>query len=261
MTGQTRFNDDLAGAEHWTIDDEIPLNDPKARRAVGHYFTQVTSHDTLRAEAKYAPAQSLPQFKRVSVSCNDTEEHIRVLPPLDDLLRKKVILLRAKSFKFNWPQSTREWPVFAFMLEAEYDGFARFLDDYQIPIELLDQRYGVASYQDPELLEILAGTVRDFEAMELARSAIENCRVTHEDGSVSDPYQEYKDITAEKLYKLVWNIEHLRDGMRRLTSSPRGLGRILHRLIEQKTPGLKVRTLHGVRLYTIEPEKDEREVD
>jgi hypothetical protein len=255
MTGKTGFNADLAGAEHWTIDDEIPLYDPRARRAVGHHFTQVTSHDDLRAEAKYRPAFNLPQFTRLSVSCNDTEEHMKVLPPLDDLLRKKVIMLRTKKGSFRFPSNAREYLGLQDILQAERDGYAYRLDHLQIPLNLLESRYGVVSYQDPELLEILAGTVHDFDAMELARDAIDNCK----GGSGFDPYQEHgKDTTAEKLYKLIWNTEYLKDGLRRLCTSPRSLGRILHRLIDQDTPGLSMRTLHSKSLYTIEPEKDEQ---
>jgi hypothetical protein len=253
MSGATRFNDDLAAAEHWTLDDEIPLNDPRARKAVGHHFTKVASHDNLRAEAKYMPARSLPQFRRLSVSCNDTEQHIKVLPPLDDLLREKVMLLKVHRFEYNWPKSAENWLAFEDILSSEYEAFAYDLEHHRIAPELCDQRYGIKSYQDPELLEILAGTVRDFEAMELARDAIENCK----GGSGFDPYLEHgKDITAEKLYNLIWDTERLRDGLRRLTSSPRGLGRILHRLIDQKTPGLSMRMLDGKSRYTIEPEKE-----
>jgi hypothetical protein len=72
-----------------------------------------------RCERKGVDALSLPIFTRISISCNDDEEHMKVLPPLDTLLKAKVMLFKARSFEYNWPKSTAEWQGFQDLLGDE----------------------------------------------------------------------------------------------------------------------------------------------
>ena len=94
----------------------------------------------------------------MSITLNDEAENLMILPPIEESLKDKIILLRAN--KAQMPMDTSEragrerfWAA----LLAELPAFVQFLLDYAIPPELVCQRFGVTHYHHPELLEAIDG--------------------------------------------------------------------------------------------------------
>jgi len=91
------------------------------------------------------------------MSLNDTPENLRMFPPLIDGFDDKLIFLRTSSESFLARYDAMEdgFRVFLRDVESELPAFAAHLLALVVPEELKDRRYGVRSYVDPEIAEML----------------------------------------------------------------------------------------------------------
>ncbi len=150
MIGETAFNGDLAGAEHWCIEDENSSTDIRQRRKFGASIKEAVVNKEISVHAKGRQAVTLPTFRRTTLSVNDEPENLSILPPLDASLADKLMLFRCERANIGadrlatWAQLTGELPALAFEL-----------DRFKIRKELKDSRYGVKAFHNPELVECL----------------------------------------------------------------------------------------------------------
>ena len=95
MSGKTQFNADLFGAEHLMVEDEIGSTNLCVRREFGARIKDFTVNEVQSYHDKNKRALSLRPFWRVSISLNDEPENLMILPPMDESLNDKLMLLRA----------------------------------------------------------------------------------------------------------------------------------------------------------------------
>jgi hypothetical protein len=156
MAGQTPFNADLFEAEHLMIEDDQSSTDIRARRNFGTAIKSITVNETQRCHPKNRQAITLAPFWRVSITVNDEPENLMVLPPMDDSLEDKLMLLRA--FKRPMPMPTERMEdrtAFWATLQSELPAFVHFLTTWTIPAELRSHRFGVTHYHHPELVSAI----------------------------------------------------------------------------------------------------------
>jgi hypothetical protein len=153
MTEQTEFNGDLFGAEHLAIEDEVASTDIRSRRAFGSKIKEMAGNEGIKCRAMHREGIELRPFWRCSISVNDEPENLLTLPPIDDSVESKIILLRA--FKKTMPMPTAKtedrvkfWNTIVNQLPA----FAHFLNTSIIPEDMVDQRYGVGFFHNKYLL-------------------------------------------------------------------------------------------------------------
>lgn len=154
FSGQTSFNGDLLGAEHLIIEDDYMPSDMKSRLALGAQFKQfAVGTEAVSFNAKFQQAVNLRAFFRVSVTTNDEPENLMVLPPLNGDVGDKIILLRAQRFDMPMPTTTaEEKAVFWDKLYGEIPHYLWWLlNEFQLPEEHIDRRYGVSTWQHPEV--------------------------------------------------------------------------------------------------------------
>ena len=108
MNGGTDFNGDLFGCEHLMIEDEEASTDIRARRNFGTKIKEITANETHSCHAKYRPAISLSPFWRITISVNDELENLMILPPIDESLEDKLIILKAEKHAMPMPTETNE---------------------------------------------------------------------------------------------------------------------------------------------------------
>lgn len=156
MTGGTGFNRDLFTAEHLMVEDEVPSAEYRSRRNFGTHIKGVTVNVTQRMHQKFRDALTLEPFWRLTISVNDEPENLMVLPPIDDSIGDKIILLKCVKKPMPMPANTDEQKQRFFdTLVAELPAFLHWLDEWQIPEELRDERYGITSFHHPELLRAI----------------------------------------------------------------------------------------------------------
>lgn len=156
MTGLTSFNSDLFEGEHLMIEDEAASTDIRARRNFGANLKNITVNEVQRHHAKNRVALSLPPFWRLSVTVNDEPENLMVLPPIDDSIEDKIILLKAHKMPMPMPTNTlEERKTFWTTMVSELPAFVSSLLNWQIPNELRCQRFGISHFHHPELLSAI----------------------------------------------------------------------------------------------------------
>ena len=155
MTGGTDFNGELFEAEHLMLEDEFMSRKINDRHKLGAALKNVcVSTRTQSCHRKGRQAISLPAWWRVSITLNDDPEAMLVLPPLDDHIADKLILLRASRFEFPMPMDSAEAQERCVKAcVAEVPAYLHWLiHDFIIPPSLAEpRRYGIVSWHHPEL--------------------------------------------------------------------------------------------------------------
>jgi len=171
MSGQTPFNAHLFAAEHQMIEDESPATDHKARRMLGAMVKSLTVNQDQSCHRKGATPVMLRPFWRLSITVNDEPENLMVLPPLDESLEDKIILLKAERRDMPMPTATpEERDAFWLTLVGELPAFLAHVESFQIPTTMVSQRFGITHYHHPELLAKLDDLSPEFTLL----SIIEN---------------------------------------------------------------------------------------
>jgi hypothetical protein len=168
LSGGTSFNSDLFGAEHLTIEDDVPGTDLRSRRALGSHINNVAVNESQSCHAKGRPAITLTPCWRLTITCNDEPENLLILPPIDDSIADKLILL--KGYKHGMPMPTEkveQREAFWAKLVSEVPAFLDFLEKWEIPSAIRDDRFGVRHFHHPELLAALNDLAPEEELLRL----------------------------------------------------------------------------------------------
>lgn len=166
LIGETAFNSELFGAEHLAIEDEAASTDLRTRRHFGSQLKNLIVNEVQSFHAKGRQALGLTPFWRVTVTLNDEAENLMVLPPLDDSLIDKILLLKAGMPHFPFDsEGLKERREFREKLTAELPAFLTFLAGFRIPDKLKDKRYGVRAYQHPDLLRELESLAPEYRLL------------------------------------------------------------------------------------------------
>lgn len=154
MSGTTEFNSDLFTAEHLMMEDEVPNTDIKSRRNFGAMIKAFTVNEEQRCRPMYKDAFMVKPFWRVTVSLNDEPENLMVLPPLDDSIEDKMIILRVHRTKMPMPTATMDQrEAFWNKIESEIPAYLHELVTMNIPGSMKCERFGVKHYHDPDLIQ------------------------------------------------------------------------------------------------------------
>jgi hypothetical protein len=174
FSGKTPFNADLYTAEHLILEDEHCSTRIEHRMRLGAAIKQHTVSTNLTSlHSKGRTAVNLPAWWRISITLNDDPEAMMVLPPLDQHIADKIILLRASAFQFPLPMhSTAERSAAFEQYMAEIPAYLHWLlHEWQIPEHLRDpQRYNIATFHHPlleESLDVLSPQAELLELLEL----------------------------------------------------------------------------------------------
>ena len=168
MNGGTAFNADLFGAEHLEIADEAPSTDIRARREFGSQIKNITVNVDQRLHAKHRDAITLQPFWRMTVSLNDEQENLQILPPFDDSIEDKIMLFRAAPGTMPMPTGTPdERAAFEARMFSELPGLIHFLQTFTIPDDEICQRFGIKHYHHPELLANLTTMAPEIRLLAL----------------------------------------------------------------------------------------------
>lgn len=168
MMGRTDFNSDLFEAEHLMLEDENTSTRNLDRLALGANIKGVSVNELHSCHGKHKNSISLRPWWRMSISLNDAPEALMVLPPMDDHVRDKIIILRARCFSLPMPTETQEernrfWDA----IVNEAPAFVAYLLAVSIPTKLSDRRYGLRTFHHPDLLCELESLSPETHLLEL----------------------------------------------------------------------------------------------
>lgn len=252
ISGQSHFNRDLLGAECLMFGDQVSSTHMAARRKIGAALKQLVANPEHRCEAKGKDALSLRPFWRVTASTNDEPENLCVLPPFDESIRDKIILLKAVRHSIFdtelWTQGRR---VVWEKLMAEMPGFLAHVEGFEIPPALRCSRYGVREFHHPDLLEALGALSSEHRLLELI-----DTEIFSKLAAGLPPRKPWHGKAAELERRLLDNSDVSRQATR-LLSWDAAAGTYLARLCKSASGRVTQRKLHGNSVYTITPPEPE----
>jgi len=246
MTDATRFNSNLAGAEHLRIGDENPHTDIRARRNFGAQLKNLTVEECHQVEAKYRDALTLRPFWRLSISLNDEPENLLVLPPLDEHIADKMIILKCTRRKMPMPTATTDQRrAFWEQLVKELPAYLDWLSGLKIPAELVSQRFGVQAFQHPAITSGLLDFEPPIQLLDLI------------DAHIFGEHEPFIEMTAAEIQReLTCATSDCIHEARRLLTHPNTCGRYLSRLVKM-TPRVKDARKANRRAYKITRRPDD----
>jgi hypothetical protein len=150
MTGGTTFNEDLAYAEHLPMGDVAASYQITARKAFASQIKEFCVEPEMSIHGKNKMAITLPTFRRLTISINDEPEHLLIIPPIDNDMVNKIMLLKCSEATLHKDRNVNQREFL-----GELPNLAAFLQDWKIPKAIQDVRFGVKAYQHPELLRVV----------------------------------------------------------------------------------------------------------
>tara|TARA_X000001382_G_scaffold31666_1_gene20574 strand:- start:1450 stop:3624 length:2175 start_codon:yes stop_codon:yes gene_type:complete len=149
LSGQSKFNKDLARVAAWVIDDTTSAASFQDQRRATELIKRTVANPRMEYHAKYVDAVSIPWTGRVIFSLNMDANSLSVIPSLDSSNRDKLMALLIS------PKATSKFPpnsVVEQTIEDELPYFAKWLMDWKVPAEIEGlSRFGVTSYIDPTI--------------------------------------------------------------------------------------------------------------
>ena len=157
LLGDEKFNEELIASEHLKV-EEIPSSVRyDDRLTLGERIKELCVNHSQRLRGLHKSAVTVKPQQRLSLSMNDEPERLRCHPPLTGDLRDKELLLRTSNENFFARYDDEEGgpEIFLRAVEKELPAFAAHLLALQVPPSLHDRRYGLRSFVDPTIEEML----------------------------------------------------------------------------------------------------------
>ncbi len=246
MVGESPFNSHMFTAEHLVIEDEAASSDIRTRRTFGAHLKTITANVVQSCHAKNRTPVSLTPFWRLSITVNDEPENLMVLPPLDESIEDKLILLRARFETMPMPTGTDdERAAFWAVLVGELPAFVDFLLSWEIPADLRSARFGVRHFHHPDLLQAIDDLAPERRLLDLIDAELFS-------GPLADAWEGKAEVLEKRLTGSESSSAY---EARRVLSFNTACGVYLARLAKKHPARVSKRILDGSALWTIEPRK------
>lgn len=246
MNGETPFNSELFYAAHLVIEDRASDRTIKSRRLFGATIKELTVNHVQRCHPKNKQAIILWPKWRLSISLNDENENLNVLPPLDDSIIDKIMLFRCQMPEFPCDLGTKEgWEKWDRIVESELPGLAHYIDTFEFG-SYAAPRFGVKSWLDPVLL--------NQEEESAPENVLLEC-IRHDLPLAIDNKSVWSGKATDLERKLLGGQMPSRDQSRRVLSWPGACGTYLGRLDKKFEKGITKKTIRGINRWTINLEE------
>jgi hypothetical protein len=249
MMGE-KFNYDLAGAEHWRVEDPASTTDIRARRYFGDKLKEATVNSEISINQKGKDALLLTIFRRVTISINDEPENIAVIPPMVSGITDKIFLCKCTPVKKAFEPFTSNgevdrqcvWQTIA----GEVGAFrAWLLADKglgELPLTLRNPRFGITAWQHPALL----GSLADLSPESRLLSLLDDVLFEEDDAGKIGPFEGKAVEIERKLREGKFSFE-----ADKLLKFNGACGTYLSRLAKQHPERISKRLKDGFSVWTI----------
>jgi len=240
MAGKSEFNADLFRAEHLMIADEAPFQDITSRRLFGTRIKDFAVNQFQSCHGKHKDALTLAPCWRLTVSTNDESENLIMLPPLDNSIEDKIMLFKVAPAQMPMEADTPAGrDAFWEGLMAELPGFIWFVENFRVPVELKDPRFGIKAYHHKEIVEILEDMAPEARLSELIDVIIQ-------------PNGKPWRGTLQALETLLLDDSTYRSRVEKLLSYPTALKTYMRRLHRERPDRFQSSKSNGQWLWEIE---------
>ena len=255
LSGKTSFNADHFSAEHLVIEDDIASVDIRARRELGSGIKNITVNVSQSCHPKHKTQITLTPFWRLSISVNEEPENLLILPPLDESILDKIIILKGRKTELPMPTETpEEKDAFWHTLLGELPAFIHHLQGWDIPQEMRDGRYGVKAYHRAEIVD----AVKSIQPEERLLSMIDQFIFANYFQACSDTIlprgiNEWKGTAEQLVDELTDKDSRVRHEATKLFYYPGACGTYLGRLRKLYPDRFSSVQSHGVAVWKVKP--------
>lgn len=158
LFGGEKFNEELIASEHLKMEEMPSSVAYENRLMLAERMKEMSVNTTQRLRGMHKSALTVKPQWRVSMSLNDEPDRLKVLPPLTPDFRDKLLLLKTSSENFcaRFANDNADgFEIFLRIAEREMPAFAAHLLALECPKSHRDHRYGVRSFVDPTIEEML----------------------------------------------------------------------------------------------------------
>jgi len=254
MIGNTNFNREFCGAEHWQIGDPRGSRAMQERVDFGARLKEGTVEKNYKIHQKGKDAIDLALLRRITISINLELEYLSVLPPMDTSIKDKISLflcnfvkdtfapIREKSGELDrkkiWACVMREISAFRLWLLKTYKV-------NQILPEHRDDRFVIKAWHHPELITALSSISHEMRLLELiddlyfsadGEEAALTVAVEKKSGDVQKELLEKNSFEAGKILRY-----------------PGACGSHLGKLARSHPERVSKRVVNGTTIWTINP--------
>jgi hypothetical protein len=223
MTGSSNYNLETFKAEHLMLADENPFTDRRVRNHMAAYVKQISANEKRLCHGKYKTAVTLSPRNWLTTSCNDQPEAMMVIPPLETGVSDKIMLFHVRECPMPMPTRTEdEQERFKQTVLSECPAYLDYLLKWRIPEGLRDERFLVATYHNPVLVNMLKWSSDEYQFLQI----IDACLF----GGAGLEARRYWTGTAAKLLVDLSGHGGMKTQIDRLASNPRKCGILLAKL-------------------------------
>lgn len=157
MTGQDNFNEECLSANLLLVDDENSNTHITQRLEFAAQLKQLVASRGTRIRGMHQKAMELQPIQRPMINVNLEPERLQVLPPIDNDIRDKILVLKGYSKPMPMPARTpTEQKLFWQTMEDEMPYFLHWLLNVYQPDDNELGRFGPLAWQHPAILEELS---------------------------------------------------------------------------------------------------------
>jgi len=198
MFGRTDFNNELISSEHLMMEDPINTTLTKDRVFFGERIKRTVVNEKTRIHKKTKDGMMGNTFSRLTISVNNDPDKMRVLPLITPDIIDKIMVFNVESCPLPLPsESLAERAALLDAINEELPFYIHWLlNDWKIPDDIKSVRYGVAHYQDQDLLSVLLDDTPSSELLDLVDAA-----VFTRDGTVRTLWELPSDSTHGYIWK------------------------------------------------------------
>lgn len=216
----SRFNSQLFQHALWTLDDEAAATD---QQKFSMKVKEFIANNSFTFEGKGRDAFQVPWAGRIVATLNSDAHSLKIIPDLDVNISDKLMLFHVKAAEgFTFSSENKE------AIARELPFFCRFIYDYPIPLHIPRcDRFGIASYINPELNKLLLATSDDTYVIEMIDIVLNNTAIPDTDVGLELTVSEFLTRISKQSLALTRSL------------SQRGLQRSLERLERRGHPRLQ----------------------
>jgi hypothetical protein len=166
MIGEDNFNRTLSESPLWTVDDAAASTKGEDRGELGAQIKQIVANSALSFRGMHQEAVTLNPFRRLFFCLNIEPDRLLVLPPMDDDIDDKIMLLKAYKGKLPMPTRTpAEQDAFWGAMMAELPAWIGRLLSASFG-EHEEGRFGVRPYHHPHIMQELSNVGAEMSVLD-----------------------------------------------------------------------------------------------
>jgi hypothetical protein len=228
------------------IEDVAESTNISKRRHLGAMIKAFAVNRDQHCHGKHQQALTLTPAWRVTISLNDEPERLLVLPPVDEDIADKLMLLRVT--RREMPMATEtpdEMQTFWNALKTELPAFQHYLENWTVPESLRSPRFGIIHYHHPDILAALESLSPEHQLLEVIDKELFDYSYAER--------KAWTGLAAELHTRLTCDASKCRRIATALLHSPVSCGAFLSRLSNKRPDRVAVRRINGRSEYTITP--------